>query len=156
MHKVNTHPYHAAMVRRWHTNPDMSHTVDPVAYHGGRMAVLAIMLWPGDADLLESCITHDLGEVASGDVPWGGDKTTADRVADKWSAKWSLDMHIGLSNWGSTRLKFLDRADAYLWMLHNNSRLRKKKAWRDQYDWLKSEAETLGKGKEWKRLLKSL
>lgn len=36
-------PYYAAMTRRWHTNPHLSHTVDPVGYHGGRMAILALM-----------------------------------------------------------------------------------------------------------------
>ncbi len=148
-----THPYHAAMVRRWHTNPHMSNTVDPVAYHGGRMAVLAIMLWPGDANLLEACITHDLGEVASGDVPWGGDKTTADAVADAWSRKHGLDIHLELTVTKSDRLKFLDRADAYLWARHNAPNLMTRGDWEAQREWLCEEAHRLGILPKWHQIL---
>jgi len=120
------------------------------------MAILAIMLWPGDADTLEACITHDLGEYASGDIPWGGDKTTADTVADKWSKLHNLDMHLDMSPVKSARVKFLDRADAYLWAMHHNPRLGKRKDWKDQKKWLSSEAQQLGVSDQWTAMLNSL
>ena len=137
--------YYSTMVRRWHTNPHMSHTVDPVGYHSARMAVLALTLWPGRHDLVAGCLTHDLGECASGDIPWGGDKSTADEVADNWSVNVGLDHHLDLGPMDIRRLKFLDRLDAYLWARHHQPKMvKKEKAWQLQRDWLVCEADKLG------------
>lgn len=146
--------YRSTMVRRWHTNPHLSHTVDPVGYHGGRMAVLSIMLWPGNADLVEACITHDLGECVSGDVPYEAKqypplKEALDEIADAWSGDNLLDMHLGLGVVDAKRLKFLDRADAYLWMMTHARKLRKKKDWKEQRQWLMHEAIELEIGDKW-------
>ena len=146
--------YRSTMVRRWHTNPHLSHTVDPVGYHGARMAVMAITFWPGNSELLEACITHDLGEYVSGDAPWLAKqypplKDALDDVADAWSADNGLDMHLGLGVENAKRLKFLDRADAYLWMLHHARRLRNNADWVDQRQWLTYEAIYLGVGDKW-------
>ena len=146
--------YQSTMVRRWHTNPHLGHIPDPVGYHGGRMAVLAIMFWPGNSELLEACITHDLGECVSGDAPWLAKqypplKEALDEIADEWSAGNGLDMHLGLGTDNAKRLKFLDRADAYLWMLHHARRLRKKPDWKEQRQWLMHEAIDLEIGDKW-------
>jgi len=141
----NMHIYHATMVKRWHTNPHMSHTVDPVGYHSGRMAILAMKLWPCDWELVGACLTHDLGEIASGDIPYDGDKTTANAVADEWSIENELDWHISPTCSTSQRLKFLDKLDAYLWALHHQPKMvKKEKAWQLQRDWLVCEADKLG------------
>jgi len=141
------------MVRRWHTNPSLSHTIDPLGYHGWRMAVLAIMLWPGAMGLIEACITPDLGEVASGDVPWGGDKTTADAVADQWSRDNGLDLHLELTGVNVARLKFLDRADAYLWARHNAPKLMMRGDWEAQREWLYEQANRLGVLAKWHKIM---
>jgi len=146
--------YRSTMVRRWHTNPHLSHTVDHVGYHGGRMAVLAIMFWPGNADLIEACITHDLGEFASGDAPYEAKqypplKEALNEIADGWSVDNGLDMHLGLGVVNAKRLKFLDRADAYLWMMHYARRLRWNADWKEQRQWLMHEAIELEIGDKW-------
>ena len=133
--------YHATMVRRWHTNPHLSHTVDPVGYHSGRMAILALKLWPYDWDTVAACLTHDLGEFASGDIPWNGDKTTANKVADEWSIENELDWHLDVM---TDRLKFLDKLDAYLWARHHAPDILKDTAWQSQKYWLECEAKQLG------------
>ena len=133
--------YHATMVRRWHTNPHLSHTVDPVGYHSGRMAILALKLWPNDNHLRDACLTHDLGEFASGDIPYDGDKTTANMVSDKWSRDNDLDAHLV---YPGRRLKFLDKLDAYLWARHHAPHVLKDTAWQSQKYWLQSEAKQLG------------
>ena len=133
--------YHATMVRRWHTNPHLSHTVDPVGYHSGRMAILALKLWPEAYWLIKACLTHDLGEFASGDIPWNGDKTTANTVADRWSRDNDLDTHIVYPD---RRLKFLDSLDAYLWARHHAPDVLKDTAWQSQKYWLECEAKQLG------------
>lgn len=134
--------YYSTMVRRWHTNPHLSHTVDPVGYHGGRMAILALVLWPAAWRLRDACLTHDLGEYVSGDIPWGASldvKAAADDVADKWSVRNSVDSHFCID----IRLKFLDRLDSYLWARHHAPHILTEKDWQDQLDWLKSEAKKL-------------
>lgn len=139
------HIYHATMVKRWHTNPHMSDTGDPVGYHSGRMAVLALKLWPCDWETLAACLTHDLGEFVSGDIPYDGDKTTANAVADEWSIDNELDWHVNAKNQTKQRLKFLDKLDAYLWARHHNPKLvKKEKAWQSQRDWLLCEGKQLG------------
>lgn len=139
------HIYHATMVKRWHTNAAMSDTNDPVGYHSGRMAILALKLWPCDWKTVGACLTHDLGEFASGDIPYDGDKTTANAVADKWSVDNELDWHINPTALTKHRVKMLDRLDAYLWARHHEPRMvRKNKAWQDQRDWLVSEGKQLG------------
>ena len=138
------HIYHATMVRRWHTNAALSHTVDPVGYHSGRMAILALKLWPDDMQLLAACLTHDLGEYASGDIPYDGDKTTANKVATDWSIENELDWHINAPAEVYKRLKFLDKLDAYLWARHHAPHVLKDIAWQSQKYWLVSEGNQLG------------
>lgn len=133
--------YHATMVRRWHTNPHLSHTCDPVGYHSGRMAILALKLWPCDWETVAACLTHDLGEIASGDITYDGDKTTANKVADQWSIDNGMDWHLDVM---TDRLKFLDRLDAYLWARHHAPSILQETAWQAQLDWLQSEANQLG------------
>ncbi len=132
------------MVKRWHANAAMSDTNDPVGYHSGRMAILALKLWPCDWATVAACLAHDLGEYASGDIPYDGDKTTANAVADKWSADNELDWHIDATTTVVKRVKFLDRLDAYLWARHHKPDILQEKAWQSQRDWLVSESKQLG------------
>lgn len=142
---MNLDIYHATMVRRWHTNPHLSHTIDPVGYHSGRMAILALKLWPCAWELVAACLTHDLGEFASGDIPWGGDKTTADDVANEWSADHDMDWHIDADTLTMRRLKFLDRLDAYLWAKHHApDHVATNSDWQAQRGQLLLDAQSLG------------
>lgn len=137
-------PYYATMVRRWHTNPHLGHTVDTVGAHSARMAIMAMQLWPGCEKLVAACLTHDLGEFASGDIPCGAkNKAVADDVADDWSLDHGLMSHIAPGVITRQRLKFLDRLDAYLWARLHAPYVLQEKAWQDQINWLKSEAKNL-------------
>ena len=107
-------PYLASLTRRWHANPYLCHTGDDLASHGGRMAILALMFWPEpDAVLLAQCVTHDLGEYKTGDIPWGA--PNKDHEAED-IARGEMGMCF---NPPDPRLKFLDSLDAYLWMQHH-------------------------------------
>lgn len=140
--------YYSTMVRRWHTNPHMSHTVDPTGYHSGRMAILALAIWPdASRDLLASCLTHDLGEYASGDIPWGSYdvKREADRFADEWSSDNGIANYLSLKPHERVKLKFLDRLDAYLWARHHNAEyVNNSVDWKIQRDSLHTQAKELG------------
>ena len=142
-------PWLATFTRRWHANPDLSHTSDPVGYHGARMAILAIHLWPdASRDLLISCLTHDLGESVTGDIPWPAKNTSPylkqelDAMEADAMAEMGMCFSLGLGI-EYRRLKYLDRLDAYLWAMHHKPKLRKRKEWRNARKWLKEEKRAL-------------
>lgn len=141
--------WQATFTRRWHTSPHLSHTVDPVGYHSGRMAVLALTLFPdASRDLLAAIAVHDLGESVTGDVPWGAKRDDFLNGRLKDMEEDALE-DMGLSYWlnaiDARRMKFLDRLDACLWALHHAPDMVDRDFdWQEQIDWLNDEAEELG------------
>lgn len=144
--------WRAGRVARWHANPDLSGSGDSVDGHSGRMAALAVALFPDlSVDLMTAIATHDLGEHGVGDV--SADAKRADlelKVAlDRREAAVLRDMGlppIDLGERDARRLKLLDRLDAYLWMLHRAPWLDVRKDWQGDLKWLLAEAEALGVG----------
>lgn len=144
-------PWLAGFARRWHTNPDLCHTVDPVAYHGGRMAVLAIRCFPETytGALLAACVTHDLGEAVGGDVPFDAKKDDGlalrHEVIERRALRAMMPMHSqAINQLERSMLKFLDRLDAYLWARHHAPNLMARADWREQRAWLVQKAVDLG------------
>jgi 5'-deoxynucleotidase YfbR-like HD superfamily hydrolase len=142
-------PWLSTFTRRWHCNPHLAHTVDPVGYHGARMAVLALEYWGAVAsrELLVACICHDLGEWATGDVPYDAKRDAAlkahlDRIEDAALHKMGLAFSLSLDD--QRRLKFLDRLDAYLWAEHHAPGLMARDDWKADQAWLAAEREALG------------
>ena len=102
------------------------------------MAILALMFWDPDAFLLAQCVTHDLGEYATGDIPFGaGNK---DHAAED-DARWEMGMCF---NPPDHRLKFLDALDAYLWAQHHAPHVLTRQDWRDQRKKILATASELG------------
>lgn len=141
--------WYATFTRRWHTSPHLSHTVDPVGYHSGRMAVLALTLFPDcSRDLLAAIAVHDLGESVTGDVPCDAKrvrelKAILDDIEDM--ALRGFGLHVAINDLDKRRLKFLDRLDAFLWASHHAPGMVLQDAdWNDQAEWLMKEAEELG------------
>jgi hypothetical protein len=137
----------ATFVRRWHANPDLCHTVDPIGAHSGRMGVLALHFWPDcSRDLLVACLCHDLGESVIGDVPWGAKQEPRFagfvRRAER-SALMAMRLHFETSKADTQRLKYLDRIDAYLWARHHAPHVLAQDDWRECLAWLQREADTL-------------
>jgi 5'-deoxynucleotidase YfbR-like HD superfamily hydrolase len=143
--------WQATFTRRWHTLPHLSHTVDPVGYHSGRMAVLALTLFP-DASryLLAAIAVHDLGESVTGDVPWSAKRTRElkyllDGIEQMQMRGFGFGDMMKLNGLDARRLKFLDRLDAYLWANHHAPEMVDRDFdWQEQLDWLNKEAEELG------------
>ena len=142
-------PWLATFTRRWHTNPDLCHTVDPVGAHSARMGVLALQIWGAGAsrDLLVACLCHDLGESVVGDMP-----ATAKRdprlagplgIAED-RALAAMGLAFDLSADDARRLKFLDRLDAYHWAAHHAPHVLARDDWRASLAWLVSECDSLG------------
>ena len=141
-------PWRASFIRRWHANPDLCHTVDPVAAHSGRMGILALTLFGKDASraLLTACLVHDLGEWATGDVPFPAKRDPEFReAADRLETVALADMGLlfDLSPIDARRLKYLDRLDAYLWAEHHAPHVLTGDGWPEQRVWLQAESEAL-------------
>jgi 5'-deoxynucleotidase YfbR-like HD superfamily hydrolase len=137
----------ATFVRRWHVNPDLCHTVDPIGGHSARMAILALHFWPDcSRDLLVACLCHDLGESVTGDIPFGAkqDPYFRDCIDDmEADALEEFGMVFSVRLPDRQRLKYLDRLDAYLWAKHHAPHVLSRDDWRESLAWLQAEADNL-------------
>ena len=111
----------AGLTTRWHTNPWLAQTHDRIDGHQGRVARLILALWPdASRDLIVAALTHDDGESITGDIPYQRGKTTDQENAETaariiiWCRRHSM-----LSFEDAARLRFCDRLDAAMWMLHH-------------------------------------
>lgn len=140
--------WRATFTRRWHANPDMCHSIDPVGWHSGRMGVLALHIWGAGAsrDLLVACLCHDLGEHMTGDVAWPAKQDAALGAAlDRIEEQSLRDMGMGftLSAPDQRKLKFLDRLDAYLWVMQTAPHVLSGDGWPEALAWLERERAAL-------------
>lgn len=143
-------PWLAGFVHRWHAGtsaPWLAHTNDRIDGHGGRMAVLALHFWPDcSRDLLAACVTHDLGEYISGDLPWSSKNEMDCETYEAFDSIEGLARrHMGMEfhpydRRDHARLKFLDRLDAYLWAQHHAPQLMGRDDWGTAREWLEREA----------------
>ena len=131
-------PYLATFTRRWHTHPHLSHTVDPVGYHSGRMGVLALDFFGADGPLLAACLVHDLGEHVTGDVPFG---SPCKSDFHEEHARLMMGMDYPCDD---PRVKFLDLLDSYLWARHHAPHLMGRDDWRKQHLTITDMADRLG------------
>lgn len=68
-------------VRRYHTQGDVA--VQNLADHSGRVALLLMMIWPNARpQLTQAAVTHDIGEKATGDLPYYVKKELPPEVMD--------------------------------------------------------------------------
>ena len=136
----------AGLTTRWHTNPWLAQTHDRIDGHQGRVARLILALWPdASRDLIVAALTHDDGESITGDIPYQRGKTTDQENAETaariiiWSRR-----HPMLSFEDAARLRFCDRLDAAMWMLHHAPQCKHHEDWQDALTWLNREAKRIG------------
>jgi hypothetical protein len=142
----------ASFTRRWHTNPDLCDTHDPVAGHQGRVALLLLSIYPeASRTLLAHAITHDQGEAGSCDCSYDAKKANPQlagllhRLEGDEIAAQGFNLP-NLSAREEKVLKLCDWLDSYLWMLKHAPKLRARKDWRAQGDNIVSLAEDLDLG----------
>lgn len=138
----------AGLTTRWHTNPHLTQSCDRIDGHQGRVARLAIAIWPdASRDLIVAALTHDDGESITGDIPYQRGKTTDQENAETaaritiWNRR-----HPMLSSEDAARLRFCDRFDAAMWMLHHAPQRKHQSDWQDALTWIDHEATRLGVG----------
>jgi len=131
--------WRASSVRRWHTNPDLCDTHDPIAAHQGRVALLVLSLYPdASRTLLAHAITHDQGEAGSCDCSYGA--KAANPVLAGLLHRLEGDeitaQGFNLPNLTPTEekiLKVCDWLDAWLWMMKHTPKLAERNDWMGQW-----------------------
>lgn len=130
MQNMHAATWLAGRVRRWHTHPYLADTHDYTDGHAARMQKMLLMFFKEqhiDQDLLVSCLMHDEGEYAVGDLSYRikrKDPTLAAMVAKHEQEHIaSTPVHIGPTSPTQAKMvKLVDRIDAYFWcLLHRPS-----------------------------------
>lgn len=129
--------WRASFTRRWHQNPDLCDTVDPISGHQGRVALLLLTLFPNASrELIIAAVTHDQGEQASGDLAFD---TKADLgplyapLRDVEHRERDAQGFVpNIANCETRILKLCDRLDAWLWMMRHHPGLDDRPDWSRQ------------------------
>lgn len=126
--------WEATFTRRWHRNPHLAVTYDPIGGHQGRVAFLALMLFPTAHAVHRAAILHDMGEALVGDMDGqikedNPDlKDILDRLEDKAMVSMGIPP-VSLDAIEADMLRLCDKLDGYLWAQHHRPDL----MWRE--DW---------------------
>lgn len=139
--------FHAGLTHRWHTNPHLAGTTDRLDGHQGRVARLALALFPdASRELLIAALTHDDGESVTGDIPATTGKSIDQLFAEKSSRAGIWGAPLKISYRDERRLNFCDKLDAAMWMLHFAPDCADQDFWKEALIWIDVEAEALGVG----------
>lgn len=126
----------ASMVRRWHSNFDLSDTRDCIGGHSARVALLALQFEPSlSRTAIMHALTHDLGEHVTGD--WAYDfKQANPELAARGAAMEEQairDLGFGIDSLTTREIKLIkmcDWLDAWLWMMRHKRILNVRADWR--------------------------
>lgn len=130
--------WEATFTRRWHRHPHLADTGDTIAGHQGRVALLALVLFPSAHALHRAAILHDMGEAAVGDVPNPVKqanpvlKAELDRIEGAAMAAMGLPA-VDLDARERDMLTLCDKLDAALWAHHHRPSLMDEPGWKA--DW---------------------
>jgi len=114
--------WQATRVRRWHTNPALTASDDPVGAHSARMMILALYFKPDfSRNGMITILQHDLAEIITGDVPYPVKASNpafneALVIADDAANKELGVLPFLLTPREASLIKLVDRLDAWFWM----------------------------------------
>jgi 5'-deoxynucleotidase YfbR-like HD superfamily hydrolase len=112
--------WNATTTTRWHRHPELRGTMDDIAGHQHRVAMLAMMIFPDRPSLVFAALVHDMGECAIGDVPnpikqrYPALKGALDDAEAEECRKMRLPSTM-LTGPEKDMLRMCDKMDAYLW-----------------------------------------
>jgi 5'-deoxynucleotidase YfbR-like HD superfamily hydrolase len=147
---VTYQAWRASFVKRWHSNADLCDTVDYIAGHQGRVAILVLRLFPeASRALLVHAITHDQGEAATGDIPYTAKNAHPELrgMIDVFEGRERTAQgfaFVSLTEADEKALKLCDWLDAWLWMLRHKPKLATRADWAAQFAATLDMAEALG------------
>lgn len=125
-------------VRRWHSNTDLSHTIDETGAHSARVLVLALRLNPNlSREGIIYAATHDIGEKKSGDFPYDFKKDNPElaKLIGAYEAQVaeSFGFPVPEIPEGEAKLiKLCDWLDAFLWAQKHKPSLTQRDDWQAQ------------------------
>tara|TARA_R110002020_G_scaffold35784_3_gene107900 strand:- start:85 stop:564 length:480 start_codon:yes stop_codon:yes gene_type:complete len=138
--------WQATMTRRWHTNIRLRDTHDDTGGHSARVALIITHYWlKCRKELLMAALTHDMAEIATGDVPGPAKRANpaleaAHNAAEaEWNAQNGIDHARKLGLGEQRMLAFADRLDAYMWAEQHGCNM-KRDGWLECSEWLGAEA----------------
>ena len=150
----------ASFTRRWHSNYDLADTLDYVAGHQGRVALLMLALKPDVSRVaLIHAITHDQGEVATGDVSAMVKRAMSHDCRDQLAfceAEEVIAQFGDLQNltvMETMLLRLCDRLDAWMWMMRHARHLYAREDWQKQLAETQDLAAVLGLDEEVESLI---
>lgn len=132
--------FRTGRVRRWHAHPEVSHTEDYNDGHQGRVARLLLALHPKPSLLLiAAALTHDDGELATGDLPSDFKRDhpelrEAIRAIEHRQTKeiWGCSPTNTIDEESREWLKFADRLDGHMWVKRYVPEVLKQHDWQVQ------------------------
>jgi hypothetical protein len=143
--------WQATLTQRWHTNPHLAHSGDSNAGHAGRVALLAVLLFPSRPQLHTAAILHDLGEAAVGDMNGEAKRRSPVLAGLLHDMEREAIAAMGiryptLTEADAAALALCDRLDAWLWMMHRAPQLKHRADWLDMAGGIVALAWKCGKG----------
>ncbi len=156
--------YLSGSVNRWHMNPAMAWTGQPIADHQGRCVLLLLVLHPcPSVNLIRAVATHDAGELGAGDLSY--DLKVQNPVLAAAHADFEDGQRQALvgpdpvltldeARW----VKLIDRLEGAAWVLHRHPAeyARAASGWQKAEPWLFLTADDLGCGDAVRGLLHDL
>ena len=139
-----------SFTRRWHNQPQLCETNDPISGHQQRCTMLLLLFWSdASRESIIDTLIHDQGETDSGDMPHQTKQKNPEirsmlEIVESDSIIAQGFENITLTPTELRRRKFVDLLDSYLWMLSHKPIMSKTEPWRIQLSQLYHEAEALG------------
>lgn len=133
-------------VTRWHVNPHLCRIGQTVADHTAGMLGLCLTLWPNASTmLLRAIVVHDAPEYRTGDVPWHAKQAWPDLDYSLEGAETDVRYDEGWQCFGTTedddtKLKFLDRLEAYRFAKLHAPQIMDQPDWVECKAWLAGQA----------------
>ena len=142
--------WRATFQRRWASNPDLCHTVDPIGGHSCRVALIIQHFWPkARCEVFLHALSHDIPEQLSGGDMCGQFKRENPEIAKmKDDAESKVAEILGLSFELSKRefemVDLADKLDAFFWMRHHAPHVEERSDWMRSRRWIFDKAKSLG------------
>lgn len=129
---MNMNLYLSSFVRRWHTDARLAPTGQTLGHHQWGVATLVLLLHPNPSrSLILAALTHDAGEMLTGDVPWafkkfygGGGLAEAVEIAGEAERDDMLGFRLEIEETEQVWLTMCDSLEALLYVsVHDPVRL---------------------------------
>ena len=142
--------YLSSFVQRWHTDIHLARLGQTLGHHQWGVATLIAALHPNPSrDLLLVALTHDAGEVMTGDLPWGFKQSfpeVAEMVEEAGGAArdMMINRRLDLSETDARWITLADGLEAWLYVAVNMPERLAQGDWQHARRWLEGQAFALG------------